>query len=168
MGRGEHRAQVSGQPVEGQGVIPAYHAAYVVDASVAVKWFVREREVERAAAFALRRRHIEGKSRMIVPELFLLEVPNAIKAGRKAREGELASVLDTLHDMDLQVERHSWDVLRKANAIAWAYNLTWYDGIYVALAEVLGYPLVTADEALMRRMRGHSIVLRLKDLALAS
>jgi len=57
------------------------------------------------------------------------------------------------------------DVLRKANAIAWAYNLTWYDAVYVALAEVLGYPLVTADEALMRKMRGHSVVLRLKDLA---
>lgn len=148
-------------------MIPAYHVAYVVDASVAVKWFMKEKEDDRAAAFALRRRHIEGKSRMIVPELFLLEVPNAIKVGRKATEDELARVLDTLHDLDLQVERHSWDVLRKANAIAWAYHLTWYDGVYVALAEVLGFPLVTADEALMRKMRGHSIVVRLKDLALA-
>lgn len=148
-------------------MIPAYHVAYVVDASVAVKWFMKEKEDDRASAFALRRRHIEGKSRMIVPELFLLEVPNAIKVGRKATEDELARVLDTLHDLDLQVERHSWDVLRKANAIAWAYNLTWYDGVYVAVAEVLGFPLVTADEALMRKMRGHSIVLRLKDLALA-
>jgi predicted nucleic acid-binding protein len=148
-------------------MIPAYPVAYVVDASVAVKWFMKEKEDDRASAFALRRRHIEGKSRMIVPELFLLEVPNAIKVGRKATEDELARVLDTLHDLDLQVERHSWDVLRKANAIAWAYNLTWYDGVYVAVAEVLGFPLVTADEALMRKMRGHSIVLRLKDLALA-
>ena len=56
-------------------------------------------------------------------------------------------------------------MLRKANAIAWAYNLTWYDGVYVALAEVLGYPLVTADEALMRKLRGHSALVRLKDLA---
>ena len=146
-------------------MIPAYHAAYVVDASVAVKWFIKEREDDREAAFALRRRHIEGQSRMIVPELFLLEVPNAIKASKRATEDELSKVITTLHDLDLQIERHSWDVLRKANAIAWAYNLTWYDGVYVALAEVLGYPLVTADEALMRKMRGHSILVRLKDLA---
>jgi len=33
------------------------------------------------------------------------------------------------------------------------------------VAEVLGYPLVTADEALMRKIRGHSILVRLKDLA---
>lgn len=146
-------------------MIPAYHAAYVVDASVAVKWFIREREADREEAFALRRRHVEGRTRMIVPELFLLEVPNAIKASKRATEDELSKVITTLHDLDLQLERHSWDVLRKANAIAWAYNLTWYDGVYVALAEVLGYPLVTADEALMRKMRGHSILVRLKDLA---
>ncbi len=146
-------------------MIPAYHAAYVVDASVAVQWFIREREADREEAFALRRRHVEGRTRMIVPELFLLEVPNAIKASKRATEDELSKVITTLHDLDLQIERHSWDVLRKANAIAWAYNLTWYDGVYVALAEVLGYPLVTADEALMRKMRGHSILVRLKDLA---
>ena len=104
---------------------------------------------------------------MIVPELFLLEVPNAIKASKRATEDELSKVITALHDLDLQIERHSWDVLRKTNAIAWAYNLTWYDGLYVALAEVLGFPLVTADEALMRKMRGHSILVRLKDLAFA-
>jgi predicted nucleic acid-binding protein len=145
-------------------MIVAYHAAYVVDASVAVKWFSRELESDREAAFALRRRHVEGQTRLIVPEVFLLEVPNAIKLAKRASEDELANAINALHDLDLQIERHSWDVLRKTNAIVWAYNLTWYDGLYVALAEVLGYPLVTSDEALMRKMRGHSILVRLKEL----
>ena len=146
-------------------MIPAYHAGYVVDASVGVKWFVREREADREVALALRQRHIEGATRMIVPELFLLEVPNAIKTGRKSTEEELADVLTTLADLDVQVEQHSQRVLRKTNAVAWAYKLTWYDAVYVALAETLGFPFVTADEALLRNMKGHSIVLRLKDLA---
>ncbi len=146
-------------------MIPAYHAGYVVDASVGVKWFVREREADREVALSLRQRHIEGATRMIVPELFLLEVPNAIKTGRKSTEEELAEVLTTLADLDVQVEQHTQRVLRKTNAVAWAYNLTWYDAVYVALAETLGFPCVTADEALLRKMKGHSIVLRLKDLA---
>ena len=146
-------------------MIPAYHAGYVVDASVGVKWFVREREADREVALALRQRHIEGATRMIVPELFLLEVPNAIKTGRKSTEEELAEVLTTLADLEMQVERHTHRVLRKTNAVAWAYNLIWYDAVYVALAETLGFPFVTADEALLRKMKGHSIVLRLKDLA---
>ena len=146
-------------------MIPAYHAGYVVDASVGVKWFVREREADREVALALRQRHIEGATRMIVPELFLLEVPNAIKTCRKSTEEELAEVLTTLADLDVQVEQHTQRVLRKTNAVAWAYKLTWYDAVYVALAETLGFPCVTADEALLRKMKGHSIVLRLKDLA---
>lgn len=145
-------------------MIPAYHAGYVVDASVGVKWFVREREADREVALALRQRHIEGATRMIVPELFLLEVPNAIKTGRRSTEEDLAEVLTTLADLDIQVEQHTLRVLRKTNAVAWAYKLTWYDAVYVALAETLGFPCVTADEALLRKMKGHSIVLRLKDL----
>ena len=139
----------------------------MVDASVGVKWFVREREADREAALALRQRHIDGKTQLIVPELFVLEVPNAIKAGRKGTEAELAEVLKTLDDLEIQIERHTGRVLRKTNAVAWAYKLTWYDAVYVALAEILGFPCVTADEALLRKMKGHSIVLRLKELVFA-
>jgi len=146
-------------------MIAAYHAGYIIDASVGVKWFIKEHEGDRDAALAIRQRHILGQTRMIVPELFLLEVPNAIKAGRRGTEEELAEVLNTLMDLDLQIERHTQDVLRKTNAVAWAYNLTWYDAVYVALAEILGFPCVTVDDALLRKMKGHSIVLRLKDLA---
>jgi len=146
-------------------MITGCHAGYVVDASVAVQWFIRERERDREAALNLRSEHTQGQTRMIVPELFLLEVPNAVKAGRKGTEEELAEVLKTLMDLDLQVERHSETVLRKTNAVAWAYNLTWYDAVYVALAEILGFPCVTADEALLRKMKGHSIVIHLKDVA---
>ncbi len=55
-------------------------------------------------------------------------------------------------------------MLRKTNAIAWAYGVAVYDAAYVALAEDLGLPLITADEALLNKMKGHSIVLRLSDL----
>jgi predicted nucleic acid-binding protein len=42
-----------------------------------------------------------------------------------------------------------------------------YDAAYVALAEGVGFPLLTADEGLLKKMKGHSIVLRLRDLAVA-
>lgn len=45
-----------------------------------------------------------------------------------------------------------------------AYKLTWYAAAYVVIAETSGFPSVTADEVLLRKMKGHRIVLRLNDL----
>lgn len=147
-------------------MITRHHAGYVVDASVAVKWFIFEREPNRETALNLRSQHITGSPQLVVPELFLLEVPHAIKVGRKGTEEELSEVLQTLADLDLQIERNSQPVLQKTNTIASSYKLTWYDAVYVALAEMLGFPCVTADEALRRKMKGHNIIIHLRDLTL--
>jgi len=144
--------------------VPAYHAAYVLDASVAAKWFVRHPEKDREKALALRARHVEGRTRLIVPEFAFLELVNAIRYSPRATEADGAAAVELLESLHLQVERLSGDLLRKANAIAWAYTLAVYDAAYVALAELQGFPLITADDALMRKMRGHSIVVALRDL----
>ena len=148
--------------------IPAYHAAYVLDASVAAKWFVRHPDREKEKAFALRHRHVEGRTTLVIPEFALLELVNAIRYRPRATEADLAAALELLQCLHLKVEpMHDADRLRKANAIAWGYKVGVYDAAYVALAEVLGFPLITADAALLRRFKGHSIVLPLKDLDLS-
>ena len=144
--------------------VPAYHAAYVLDASVAAKWFVRHPEKDREKALALRARHVEGRARLIIPEFALLELVNAIRYSPRATGADGAAAVELLESLHLQVERLSGDLLRKANAIAWAYKLAVYDAAYAALDELQGFPLITADDALLNRMRGHSIVVPLKDL----
>jgi len=49
-------------------------------------------------------------------------------------------------------------------AIAWTYRIALYDAAYVAVAERLGSPLLTADEVMAKKMKGHSIVVRLADV----
>jgi len=144
--------------------VAAYHQGYVLDASVAAKWFVRQGEADRELALSVRDRHTSGLCRLILPEFGLLEIANAIRYSARAKEADVASALDLLHDVQLEIHAHSWDLLRKANAISWAYKIALYDAAYVALAEGVGYPLLTADEGLLKKMRGHSIVLRLRDL----
>jgi len=94
----------------------------------------------------------------------LLEVLNAIRFSPRAAEPDAATALTVLRNLNLQIEPLDWDALRKATAIAWAYRIALYDAAYVALAERLGFPFLTADEALLRKMKGHSIVLRLRDM----
>ena len=147
--------------------VAAYHQGYVLDASVAAKWFVRQGGADSELALSIRDRHTSGLCRLIVPEFALLEIGNAICHSARAKEPDGAAALDLLRDLSMEVHTLSWDLLRKANAISWAYKVALYDAAYVALAEGVGFPLLTADEELPRKMKGHSIVLRLRDLTVA-
>ena len=143
---------------------PAYHRGYVLDASVAAKWFVSQEEEDRDRAIAMRARHVAGECQLILPEFALLEIVNAIRYSPRAKEADGATAVELLRDLHLEIRPLSWDLLRKANAIAWAYKIAVYDAAYVALAESVGFPLLTADEALLKKMKGHSIVVQLKEM----
>lgn len=145
-------------------MIPGHHPGYVVDASVLSKWFIEHKEPDRDQALALKDLHVAGRSTIYIPELAFLEVLNAIRFGAKTKEEHGGRAVAGLSDLNLEVRPADFNLLRKANAIAWAYEITVYDALYVALAEQLGYPLITADEAMLKKMHGHSIVLRLSDL----
>jgi predicted nucleic acid-binding protein len=145
-------------------VITAHHSGYVVDASVLVKWFLYQQEADRHRALALRELHVSGQSTIFVPQLALLEVMNAVRFSPKAKEEDGEMALEALQDLHLETKLVDFDLMRKANAIAWAYKITIYDALYVALAERAGYPLITADEAMISKLTGHSIIVPLKEL----
>ncbi len=147
-------------------MISAVHAAYVLDASVVAKWFTRHDEPDRRKAIGLRDLHRQRRCRLIVPDICLLEVLNAIRYGRGAEETDWAAALAAIEGLQLEVVPADWELLRKANAIAWAYGVAVYDAAYVALAERQGFPLLTADTVFARRMHGHSIVILLGDLGI--
>jgi predicted nucleic acid-binding protein len=136
---------------------------YVLDASVVAKWFTRHDEPERAAALGLRRRHLAGETRLIVPDLCLIEVANAIRFSGRAKEEHVSEALEALRALSLEVASTGWERLLRANAIAWAAHTTLYDAVYVALAEDVGLPLLTADRDLARSLRGRGPVLHLAD-----
>ena len=117
---------------------------FVVDASVAAKWFLEEEHT--AAALRL----LEVADFLHAPELFSLELDHVLC--KKVRRGELTQELgeeirEALDQFPIQMFPSDW--LRDlAFVIAGATGRALYDCPYLALAVLVGAPLVTADRKL--------------------
>ena len=114
---------------------------YVVDASVAIKWFIPETHSE--AAVRIR----ESTDRLHAPAFVILELGNVV--AKKIRRGELSkeegdAILKDLRDVPLQ--RHPDERLfRSAYALALDTRRSLYDCLYLALAGVIDGKVITAD-----------------------
>ncbi len=113
----------------------------VVDASVAVKWFIPEVHSEAA------KRVLEADHELIAPELILAEVASAL--WKKRRRGELPA--DAARDMFADFRRYPIRMVRLTPLSEAAYRIaerlerSVYDCFYLALAEHSDGSLLTAD-----------------------
>jgi len=121
---------------------------WVVDASVAIKWFIPE--IHSDAARRLRSQDF----RLHVPRLFDLEVGNILC--KKIRRKELAlneaeEILGDLRQMPLL--RHLDEPLTPlAFRLANTTRRSLYDSLYVALALTMRARFVTSDQKLCRAL----------------
>lgn len=126
-----------------------------VDSSVAAKWaFVEEHSVQ---ARALLRDALEHRERIVAPPLLPSEVANVIR--QRLRQGHLdlgearallAQVLAV--PISVQTVETLYD---RALVLADEFGLpAIYDAHYVALADLLGATLWTADQRLPRELGG--------------
>ena len=121
-----------------------------VDASVTVKWFVEE--PGSASARALRAAHIHGELQLIAPELLVYEVTNVLLRHPRFEPSEIDQAIDALYDLQLELIVPTADVVHAALRLAIRYRLTFYDALYVALAQQLDMDLITADRRLHDRV----------------
>ncbi len=123
----------------------------IVDASVALKWFLPD---EPWADRAIRLLETDGE--LLAPEWIVPEVCNAVwkmvRNGRLSGErGEhIVSLLPSFFVRLVPVVNEA----PRAMAIALTINHPVYDCFYVALAEREHVPLVTADNRLIARLAG--------------
>ena len=130
-------------------------SACVIDANIAVKWFLPSASEELfGEARDLLDRHKRGEVEFLVPDIFWAESGNifwkAVRYGRCSKadaEGSLA-VLKAGRLMTVS----SIDLLETAFTIATACSRTFYDSLYVALAVESRTHLVTADEKLVNAL----------------
>jgi predicted nucleic acid-binding protein len=125
---------------------------YVLDASVAIQLVVPETHSAQATQlFALLN---GGQAIFHVPDLFYIECANVCwkkVSRRQATPAQAALALVDLIALPLQ-RVPAFDLAADALTLALAHTITAYDACYVALAQRVAVPLITADQRLEQKL----------------
>lgn len=127
-----------------------------------VKWLIEEADRDRA--LKLHDDVWAGGGAFVAPAWFLPEASSAIY--KRVRQGRLIlddalPLIDQLDDLKIR-KLSPPGLSRRAFEIAAQFGLKWiYDAFYVALAEMIGCDLWTADAALHQAVRGAHANVRL-------
>lgn len=121
----------------------------VVDASVAIKWFIPEPDRGKAESL------LSGECHLLAPDLVWIEVASV--AWKLTRRGALSPseaqrIISDATAFPVEIAR-SLDLLPEALRIASKTDRTVYDSLYVALAVRERITLITADERLVNALR---------------
>ncbi len=117
----------------------------VADASVVVDMFLRAG----SPAGELLTRQFAYRETVCAPHLLDAEVGQALRGLALRGEMSVARARASLDDLvKLPIQRFPHTVLI-SRAFAFRSNVTVYDGLYLALAEILGAPLISCDAALL-------------------
>ena len=123
----------------------------VLDASVILKWFLNEDGSDRAVQ--LREEFFRGRREIVVPDLLLMEVANALRYNPTFDVKEIREAIETLFDIGIVIVTPTCSLLARAIELAKSLDVTCYDAIYLALAEELDFEFITADKKFWERVR---------------
>jgi predicted nucleic acid-binding protein len=125
-----------------------------VDASVAIPLFIAG-PLSDAAHKVFAHLTIKPSNRIYVPDLFYIEIANTLWKyvrwqGLPIEQAQ--EYLQALGRLNLQVASTA-NLMEAALAQATLYNITTYDACYLALAQKLTIPLITADAKLAKTLQ---------------
>jgi len=126
----------------------------VVDASVVAKLYLKD-EADTENANLLFARFASGQVQLAAPRFIKYEVPAAIRSAMAAVRVDQEiweSAVNSFKSLGLAIFDDT-GCEREAMKLAVGYGCSYYDALYLLLAEDLGYHLVTADEKLWKNMR---------------
>ncbi len=122
----------------------------VLDASVAVKWYVKEEMHD--IALKLRDHFVSELIDLEAPSLILYELGNALRYHPATTAMDCAEAVRQLRNIGLVLHELDDNLIGEAASIAHGEHITFYDAVYLALAKTLETRLVTGDAALLDQL----------------
>lgn len=122
---------------------------FILDASVAAKWFNNESQSE--DAIKVRDAFVQGRIRLVAPEQLLYEVGNSIWKNKALSPQDAATAIMDLIDLEIELVQLTAELAGAAMSIARALSLSFYDAAYVALANKFNAPVISADSVILSK-----------------
>ncbi|NAT10985.1 PIN domain nuclease [ANME-1 cluster archaeon AG-394-G06] len=128
----------------------------ILDTSVVVKWFSEEKYTDKA--LEIREKIRIGEERVVVPDLLLYELANALKYNPSFDTNDVRDALTSIFEMEMDIVTPLPATINSAVSLAFGYNITVYDAFYVALAKETEFTFITADRKLYERVNDLNFV----------
>jgi predicted nucleic acid-binding protein len=128
----------------------------VVDASVALKWFVDESNTEKALEV---RDYLKKEATPIVPALFFYEIANVLRYKPEFGSKDVKKIIKTLIDFQFRIEPFEERIANLTIDLAYQYGITIYDASYIAIGRRNQIKVITADERLYSKLEDEQIIL---------
>ena len=126
----------------------------VIDASVALKWFLPDEEFG-GKAIHLLDRYMANKIVFTGPSILEYELVNGLIIARKrgrVPEETVINAIDGFVNLGIKLQNISL-LFQKVVNLCKVHNLSVYDASYLAVAVEKGAPLITADERLFNSVK---------------
>ena len=133
----------------------------VVDASVAVKWFVEE-EFTRQALRVIEdyeSQYVDIRSMQSMP----FEVLNALRYNPELGETEIEKAADALSRLRIALYPVLGDLKELCMKAAFKHGLSVYDASYLSLSRLLNSSLYTADEKFIAKTKEEGTVRHIRE-----
>lgn len=133
--------------------------AALLDTSVVVKWFVQEEDSDKAANL----RHAHGRAELLLhaPDMLFVELANALRYSPVVSAEETAPALRLFSGLGIGIAPFDLNVLISASALSLEHDLAVYDAYFLALAQAMEIPLITADRKMLSRLTPEDCALSL-------
>jgi predicted nucleic acid-binding protein len=122
----------------------------VLDASVILKWFVKEDETERA--LKLKALHLSSVVEIVIPSLLYYEIINVLRYKQDFGKKNVENAVTALSRLQLLTQEWTKDFGIASVERAFEYGITIYDGSYLALGRAMNCPFITADKKMLAKI----------------